>query len=98
MVKHIFIATIKDGVSNELLNKQIEEMRGLKDSIPEIENIIVEKNTGWVGMANAVTMIIDLKDKEAFDALIQSPARLKVSKKADETFDTSNIIISQIEY
>lgn len=39
MVRHIFIATIKDGVSEEIVNQKMEEMRAMKDSVLEIESM-----------------------------------------------------------
>ena len=52
MVRHIFIATIKDGVSEEIVNQKMEEMRAMKDSVLEIESIMVGRSLGWVGAAN----------------------------------------------
>ena len=77
MVRHIFIATIKDGVSEEIVNQKMEEMRAMKDSVLEIESIMVGRSLGWVGAANTVTMVIDLKDKNAFDTLMASPAHVE---------------------
>lgn len=98
MVRHIFIATIKEGVSDEIVNQKMEEMRAMKDSVPEIESIMVGRSLGWVGAANTVTMVIDLKDRNAFDTLMASPAHIEVGNKAAEAFETDNFVISQIEY
>lgn len=62
MIRHIFMCTIKEGVSDEVVARKMEEMRAMKESIPEIEEIIVQRNLGWVGPNNVVTMIVDLKD------------------------------------
>ena len=48
----------------------MEEMRAMKDSVLEIESIMVGRSLGWVGAANTVTMVIDLKDRNAFDTLM----------------------------
>ena len=98
MVRHIFIAPVKDGVSAELLEKKMEEMRGLKEQVPEIDALSVAQATGWVGVANAVVMVADLRDKDAFDALIQSPAHTEISSKAAEAFDTARFVAVQVEY
>ena len=50
------------------------------------------------GAANIVTMVIDLKDRNAFDTLMASPAHIEVGNKAAEAFETDNFVISQIEY
>ena len=77
MIRHIFMYTIKDGVSDEVVERKMAEMRAMKDSVPEIEFITVQRNLGWVGPDNVVTMIIDLKDKAAFDALMASAKRIQ---------------------
>ena len=39
MIRHIFIAPIKDGISEEKLNKEISLLKAMKDNIPEIIKI-----------------------------------------------------------
>ena len=36
MIRHIFMYTIKDGVSDEVVERKMAEMRAMKDSVPEI--------------------------------------------------------------
>ena len=98
MVRHVFIATIQEGASEEIVDELVGEMRALKDQVPEIEALTVAKTTGWVGMDNAVTMVVDCKDKASFDAFIASEPHQAVSARAGEAFDTSNFILCQIEY
>ena len=43
MIRNIFIATIKEGVTNSEIQKEIELMRNMKNELPEIKEIIVEK-------------------------------------------------------
>lgn len=97
MIRHIFMCTIKDGVSDEVVEKKMAEMRGMKDSVPEIEAITVARNLGLAGPSNVVTMIVDLKDKAAFEALMASKAHTEVAAKADEAFRTDSFVLAQIE-
>ena len=98
MIRHIFIATIKDDAADEVVNQKMEEMRAMKDSVPEIESIMVARSLGWLGTAKTVTMIIDLENKTAFNALLNNETHQAVSARAGEAFDTSNFILCQIEY
>lgn len=98
MIRHIFMCTIKDGVSDEVVEKKISEMRTMKDNVPEIEAITVARNLGWVGPNNVVTMLVDLKDKVAFEALMASKAHAEVAAKADKAFRTDNFVLAQIEF
>lgn len=97
MVKHIFIATIKDEVLDEDLEKEMELMRSMKESVPEIKDIVVEKSTGWVGLSDVVIMIIECENKESFEKILSSEAHNKVSATAADYFRTDNFILSQIE-
>lgn len=97
MIRHIFMCTIKDGVSDEAVEKKMAEMRGMKDSVPEIEAITVARNLGWAGPDNVVTMLVDLKDKAAFEVLMASKAHTEAAEKAAEAFRTDNFVLAQIE-
>lgn len=97
MIRHIFMCTIKVGVTDEVVEQKMAEMRATKDAMPEIESITVQRNLGWAGPDNVVTMIIDLKDRAAFDALMASKAHTEVAAKADEAFRTDNFVLAQIE-
>lgn len=97
MIRHIFMCTIKDGVSDEVVEKKMAQMRGMKDSVPEIEAITVARNLGLAGPENVVTMVVDLKDKAAFEALMASKAHTEVAAKADEAFRTDSFVLAQIE-
>lgn len=97
MIRHIFMCTIKEGVSDEMVEKKMAEMRGMKDRVPEIEAITVARNLGLAGPDNAVTMVVDLKDKAAFEALMASEAHTEVAAKAGEAFRTDNFVLAQIE-
>ena len=50
MIRHIFIAPIKDGISEEKLNKEISLLKAMKDNIPEIINLTIGKNTAISGV------------------------------------------------
>ena len=64
MIRHIFIATIKEGVTDSEIQKEMELMRSMKnEQTPEIKEIIVEKSTGWIGLSDVVTMTIDVESK-----------------------------------
>ena len=101
MIRHIFIAPIKEGVSEAKLNKEISLMRAMKDNIPEIASLTIGKNTGWVGGENAVTMVVDLKDKTAFDVYMKHPYHAfinSINGTEDDCFVTEGFYSCQIEY
>jgi len=97
MIRHIFIATIKDGMSDEMVNRKIEEMKAMKERIPQIKSINVGRSLGIAGPTNTVTMVIDTLSKEDFLAILGSDAHKEVASRAGEVFRTDNFILSQIE-
>lgn len=97
MIRHIFMATVKEGTPDEVINRKMDEMRAMKDSVPAIQAITVARNLGWAGPANVVTMIVDVEDKAGFDALLASPVHCAVADKANEAFCTDHFVMAQIE-
>lgn len=97
MYRHIFIIPIKENTTDELLEIKMQQMRDMKLSVSEIEDIHVNRTLGWVGSADNVMMTIDVKDKKAFDALLKSEAHSDVAEKADEAFIPSGAVAAQIE-
>lgn len=101
MIRHIFIAPIKECISEEKLNKEISLMRAMKDNIPEIIHLTIGKNTGWVGGENAVTMVVDLKDKASFDIYMKHPYHAfinSINGTEDDCFVQEGFYSCQIEY
>ncbi len=49
MYRHIFMAEFKDDVSEDIRRKEIEDMKRMKEKIPEIVELEVSRTTGWVG-------------------------------------------------
>lgn len=46
MIRHIFIGTFKEGVSNETKQQQLADMQAMKDKIPGIADLKVGLSTG----------------------------------------------------
>ncbi|WP_334329973.1 Dabb family protein [Companilactobacillus sp. HBUAS59699] len=98
MIRHIFIATIKPNVSDSDVEKTIQNMRNLKNQVPEIKDITVGRSLGWLGSNNTVSMIVDVENQDDFDNFINSEAHQKISSTAGDVFQTDNFVISQIEF
>ncbi len=101
MIRHIFIAPIKEGITQDMLDKEISLMKAMKDNIPDIIDLTIGKNTGWTGGENAVTMVVDLKDKEAFDRYMAHPYHAfinSINGTPDDCFIQSGFYSCQIEY
>ena len=98
MLRHVFIINVKDGISDEVVEEKMAEMRAMKEKEHVIDSIMVGRTRGLFGRPDAVVMIVDLKDKVAFDVLIHSQTHIAIAEKAKEIFDTQSADIAQIEY
>lgn len=97
MIRQIFIAPIKDGVSEEMVQERIKAQIALKDHVAGIQTITVNKAMGLYGMTNAVVMTIDLKDMEAWDNLLASEYHTSLGNAADIYFDVDGCVAAQVE-
>ena len=94
MLRHVFIINVKEGISDDV----VAEMRAMKEKETVIEDITVGRTRGLFGRPDAVMMVVDLKDKAAFDVLIRSRTHTDIAEKAEEAFDMQSADIAQIEY
>lgn len=97
MIRHVFIAPVKNGVPAELLEARIAQMRGLATAVDGIEGFALGRNLALLAPLDAVVMVVDLADRAAFDALIASPLHQEISASAAEAFDVEHFSITQVE-
>ena len=99
MIRHIFIGTFKNDVSEETQRKEIADMKRMKTEIPGIVNLEVGMSTGWIGMPNRVVMTVDFATKENFDVYMLHPYHMEyIAKTGELYFDTSTFVAAQFEY
>lgn len=98
MLRHVFIINVKAGISDDVVEQKMAEMRAMKEKETAIDNIMVGRTRGLFGRPDAVMMIIDLKDKSAFGTLLHSRMHIDIAEKAEEAFDMQSADIAQIEY
>ena len=67
MLRHVFIINVKEGISDDVVEQKMAEMRAMKEKETVIEEIMVGRTRGLFGRLDAVMMVVDLKDKAAFD-------------------------------
>ena len=98
MLRHVFIIDVKEGIPDDAVERKMAEMRAMKEKETVIEEITVGRTRGLFGRPDAVMMVVDLKDREAFDALLHSRTHADIAEKAGEAFDMQSADIAQIEY
>ncbi len=96
MIRQIFIAPVKEGVTEDVVQTRIEEMRRLPEHVPGIEAITVDKALGLYGISNAVVMNIDLKDMDAWNALLADEYHTWLGDTAGQYFNVEGFIAAQL--
>lgn len=99
MVRHIFIGKFKDGISDEIKIKELEDMKAMKEKIPGIVDLNIGFSTGWVGIENQIVMTVDFATKADFDVYMTHPYHTDyIDKTGTKYFDRSTFIAAQFEY
>lgn len=99
MIRHIFIGTFKDGISDETKRKELEDMKAMKEKILGIVAQEVGFSTGWAGPENQIVMTVDFATKEDFDVYMTHPYHMDyIDKTGTEYFDRSTFVAAQFEF
>ena len=99
MIRHIFIGTFKEGVSEEIKQSVLANMQAMKEKIPGIVAQKVGFSTGWAGPENQIVMTVDFRDKADFDVYMTHPYHMDhVDKLGTEYFDRSTFVAAQFEF
>lgn len=99
MIRHLFMADFKDGTSEEVKNKAIEDMRAMKEKIPCIAELCVNRTTGWAGAGDRIMLTVDVATKEDFEAYLNHPYHAGyIAKSGGDYCRPGSIIMGQIEF
>ena len=79
------------------MQQRIEDQRKLKDHVPGVVSITVDRALGLYGMNNAVVMTIDLKDMAAWNALLANDYHTSLGNVVGNFFKTDGLIAVQVE-
>ena len=99
MFRHIFMATFKIGVSEEIKAEALDTFKKLYDNIPQAVNPQIGFSTGWVGAANQLVLTADFNSKEDFNVYMTHPKHLELIDKAQNVyFDPKSFVVAQFEF
>lgn len=99
MIRHIFIGTFKDGISQAVKEKELADMKAMKEKIPGIAAQEVGFSTGWAGAENQIVMTVDFATKADFDAYMTHPYHMDyIDKTGTAYFDRASFVSAQFEF
>lgn len=98
MFRHLFMAEFKDEVSEDIRQKEIEDLRAMKDKIPGIADLRVGRTAGWGGKKDLIMMTVDVESKEDFDAFQAHPYHADyISGTGIDHCKPDSFVVGQIE-
>lgn len=99
MIRHIFIGTFKEGISDEIKQKELADMKAMKEQIPGIAEQEAGFSTGWAGQKNQIVMTVDFASKKDFDVYMTHPYHTEyIDKTGTLYFDRSTFTAAQFEF
>ena len=99
MIRHIFIGTFKEDVSEEIKQKELADMQAMKERIPGIADLKIGFSTGWAGAENQIVMTVDFRTKADVDIYMTHPYHIDyIDKTGTLYFDRSTFVSAQFEY
>ena len=63
MIRHIFIGTFKEGIPAEIREKELADMKAMKEKIPGIAAQEVGFSTGWAGPEDQIVTISQKRER-----------------------------------
>lgn len=99
MIRHIFIGTFKEGVSEETKRQELLDMKAMQEKIPGIVRLDIGFSKGWAGQENQIVMTVDFASKADFDVYMKHPYHMDyIDKTGTEYFDRSSFVAAQFEF
>ena len=99
MFRHLFMAEFKDDVSEEIRRKEIDDLRAMKDKIPNILDVQANRTVGWIGKKDLIMMTVDVASKEDFDAFQAHPYHAEyISETGIKYCKPDSFVVGQIEF
>ena len=99
MIRHIFIGTFKDGISQAVKEKELADMKAMKEKIPGIAAQEVGFSPGWAGAENQIVMTVDFATKADFDAYMTHPYHMDyIDKTGTAYFDRASFVSALFEF
>lgn len=99
MIRHIFIGTFKEGISEEIKEQELADLKAMKEKIPGIVAQEAGFSTGWAGPKNQIVMTVDFASREDFDVYMRHPYHMEyINRTGDMYFDRETFVSAQFNF
>ena len=94
MVRHIFMAAVKEDVTNEKIQEIVKGLQALRIKYPSLQAGV---NLGWFNPRTQITLTVDFKDRNEFEDFINSPEHIHIVNTYFDCYKQDMIFTSQFE-
>lgn len=97
MIRHIFMAPLRAGATEEQLDQAIKLLSSLPTVAPEIKAFTVGRNLGFYQKEMNLVLTADFNDLAGWQAFMENTEHLATGEKAARFLDFERIIVTQTE-
>lgn len=80
MIRHIFMGSAQEGVTEEKVEELLSAWRSLPGTIPEIVSFHAGKNLGLMNNNITVALVADFKNENDWKVYMEHPDHLHIAK------------------
>lgn len=85
MIRHVFVGTAQEGVTDQQLEELLKAWRGLPEQITEIRSMTVGRNISPRDQKYTVVLVADFDNVADWSCYMDHPAHLAISQKLTPT-------------
>lgn len=98
MIRHVFVASFKEGLSDAEKLAHIAAMAGLKDNIPQVAALNIGLSNGLAGPAGKIVMTEDFATLADFEAYMHAPYHIEyIGGLCGKNCDSTSFVSVQFE-
>lgn len=94
MIRHIFMAAVKNEVTEEKIEEIVKSLKNLKKKFPTLQ---AGKNLGWFDKKTQIVVTGEFSTHEEWSNFINSPEHTNIVKNYLDCYNQDMIFTSQFE-
>ena len=97
MLRHIFMCSIKEEITEEQLEGLVNAYRSLSEKVPEIIQLTVGKNLGLYDTKITLALVADFENEMDWKSFMENPDHLFIGETASMFLYPSSVVVVQIQ-
>jgi hypothetical protein len=98
VIRHVFVGTVRDGVSEKDVDRLVERWRGLPREVPGIRSFSAGRNVSTRDHRYSVAVVADFDDIAGWELWMEHPSHLAVGAElTNRIIDPQSRAMVQLE-